>query len=218
MPDPVGAARPADAGGDGATLVIATGHDLSLALLEGDDLVASHHVPMLKGHAEALVPAIATLLDPFGGSLHRCGRILVETGPGSFTGLRVGLAAARALALAWGAQLSGVRSTQLVAAEVRGQEPAGPLLVALAAPRGQIWIEGFGEGMVRPPAALLPADAQALALRYPAIAGTALLREGQVARPPRAAAARALAMAELGEADILYVRAPDTRQDTRGPA
>jgi tRNA threonylcarbamoyl adenosine modification protein YeaZ len=214
MPDPL--AAPA-AGAGSVTLVIATGHDLSLALLHGDKVAASHHESMQKGHAEALVPAIAALLAPFGGAAHRCDRILVETGPGSFTGLRVGLAAARALALAWGAEVRGVRSTQLVAAEIREQGVAGPLLVALAAPRGQVWVEGFGAGAVRPPEALLPDDALALARTYPAVAGTALLAEAQTPLPPRAAAARALAMTELGEADILYVSAPAARDDIRVP-
>jgi tRNA threonylcarbamoyl adenosine modification protein YeaZ len=213
MPDPLGTAP----GRGGATLVIATGHDLSLALIHGTEAVAQHDEAMVKGHAEALVPAIAALLAPFGGAAHRCDRIIVETGPGSFTGLRVGLAAARALALAWGARVLGVRSTQLVAAEVQAAQLTGPLLVALAAPRGQVWIEGFGDGGARPPQALLPADALALARSYPTVAGTALLAEGQVSQPPRAAAARALARTELGEADILYVRAPDAREECRAP-
>jgi tRNA threonylcarbamoyl adenosine modification protein YeaZ len=198
---------------DGSTLVIATGHDLSLALLCGGALLAEYHRPMVKGHAEALVPAIAELLAPFGGPAHRCSRLLVETGPGSFTGLRVGLAAARALALAWGAELKGVRSTQLVAAEARAAGHGGPLLVALAAPRGQVWVEGFGEGHRLAPEALLPTDAAKLARGYPAVAGTALLGAGQAPCPPRAAAAVALAIDAAGEADILYVRAPDAREE-----
>jgi tRNA threonylcarbamoyl adenosine modification protein YeaZ len=198
-------------------LVIATGHDLSLALLHGADVVAERHSAMLKGHAEALVPAIADLLAPFGGAAHRCDRILVETGPGSFTGLRVGLAAGRALALVWGAELLGVRSTQLVEAEVRANGTAGGLLVALAAPRGQIWVEGFGPGLAHPPQALTVAEAEALAARYPRVAGTALLPAGTDLRPPRAAAAHGLAFPGLGEAEILYVRAPDATDTVRGP-
>lgn len=208
MPDSLAAGSP---GPDwaGATLVIATGHDLSLALLHDGRVVANRHEAMVKGHAEALVPAIAALLEPFGGAAHRCDRIVVETGPGSFTGLRVGLAAARALALAWGAPLLGVRSTQLVAAEARAAGAEGPLLVALLAPRGQLWVEGFEDGGAQPPEALLLPEAETLARRYPKVAGTALLGEGQAAMPPSAAALRALAMPELGGADILYVRAPD---------
>lgn len=206
MPDPLGAA-----GTDwvGSTLVIATGHDLSLALLEDGAVAAARHDAMVKGHAEALVPAIAALLAPFGGAAYRCDRIVVETGPGSFTGLRVGLAAARALALAWGVPLLGVRSTQLVAASVRTVDEEDGLLVALLAPRGQIWVEGFGRGLDRQPEALLPEAARALAARYPRVAGTALLPEGAAPTPPQAAAVAALAMSALGEADIHYVRAPD---------
>mgnify|MGYP002781294848 CR=1 FL=1 len=213
MPDPLGAAR----SWDGATLVIATGHDLSLALLHDGRPVAATHRPMAKGHAEALVPAIAALLEPFGGAQHRCDRIVVEVGPGSFTGLRVGLAASRALALAWGAELLGVRSTQLVAADARAAGLLDRLLVALAAPRGQVWIEGFGEGADVPPQALLPGDAEALASGYQAVAGTALLPASQCAMPPRAAAVARLAMSELGEAEILYVRAPEPTGTDRAP-
>jgi tRNA threonylcarbamoyl adenosine modification protein YeaZ len=207
MPDSLGGGSP---GTDwaGETLVIATGHDLSLALLSDGQVAASRHEAMVKGHAEALVPAIATLLAPFGGAAHRCDRIVVETGPGSFTGLRVGLAAARALALAWGAPLLGVRSTQLVAAQTRAAGGDGPLLVALLAPRGQIWVEGFDDGGAQPPQALMPAEATALAARYRRVAGTALLAEGETPVPPRAAAVATLAKSELGGADILYVRAP----------
>ncbi len=213
MPDSLGP----PSGRNIRTLVIATGHDLSLALLHDAEVVAERHSPMLKGHAEALVPAIADLLVPFGGAAHRCDRILVETGPGSFTGLRVGLAAGRALALAWGAGILGVRSTQLVEAEVRDGGASGALLVALAAPRGQVWVEGFGPGLAHPPTALSAADARVIAARYPLVAGTALVPAGEEPRPPRAAAAHGLAFAGLGGAEILYVRAPDASETAGSP-
>ncbi|PZU47408.1 MAG: tRNA (adenosine(37)-N6)-threonylcarbamoyltransferase complex dimerization subunit type 1 TsaB [Sphingomonas sp.] len=195
----------------GRTLVIATGHDLSLALLEEGELLAQSHDPMAKGHAEALVPAIAALLAPFGGSACRCDHVVVETGPGSFTGLRVGLAAARALALAWDATLSGIRSTQMVAAEMPGE---GRLLVALEAPRGQIWAEGF-QGVARnsvlPPIALTKTEAETIAQGYEEVAGTArhLLQPGQNITPPRAASLAGLASRALGPAELLYVRAAE---------
>jgi tRNA threonylcarbamoyl adenosine modification protein YeaZ len=195
----------------GRTLVIATGHDLSLALLEGGRLLAQSHVAMLKGHAEALVPAIADLLAPFGGPACRCDHVVVETGPGSFTGLRVGLAAARALALAWGADLLGVRSTQLVAASAPKE---GRLLVLLEAPRGQIWAEGFdgpGRRSILPPVALSAAQAAALLPGYDHAAGTAiaLLPDSAAPIPPRAAAIEGLETGALGAAELLYVRAAE---------
>uniref|UniRef100_UPI00359301A6 tRNA (adenosine(37)-N6)-threonylcarbamoyltransferase complex dimerization subunit type 1 TsaB n=1 Tax=Blastomonas sp. TaxID=1909299 RepID=UPI00359301A6 len=70
----------------------------SVALFERDALIASDHAVLGRGHAERLIPMIAAL--PERG---RADTILVNCGPGSFTGVRVGLAAARALALAWGA-------------------------------------------------------------------------------------------------------------------
>ncbi len=208
MPDSLGTGAPAR-DWEGATLVIGTGHDLSLALLHDGVPAAVHHEALAKGHAEALMPAIAALLAPFGGAGHPCRRIVVETGPGSFTGLRIGLAAARALALAWGATLHGVRSTQLVAAEAGSPADGSPLLVALAAPRGQIWVEGFGEGAALAPQSLLPDQARRLADRYPHVVGTALLADGHAPTPPRACAVRALAMSDLGGAEILYVRPPE---------
>lgn len=202
----------------GRTLVVATGHDLSLALLDEGALLAEHDEPMSKGHAEAVVPAIAELLRPFGGAAFRCNRVVVETGPGSFTGLRVGLAAATALALAWRAELNGIRSTELVAARARARGIDAELLVALGAPRGQVWVEAFAAGGLESlgaPEALSPDEAEARASMFAAVAGTAnVVAHGGVsgmaaAAPmaPRAGAISSLAADALGKAELLYVSA-----------
>lgn len=198
----------------GYSLVVACGHDLSVALLHDGTLLAADHAEISRGHAEAIVPCIAALLDPFGGHSLRCRRVIVETGPGSFTGLRVGLAAGTALALAWGADLLGVRSTQLVAAEVRAAGHGQALLVALGAPRGQVWIEGFaadGIESLGPPEALSPPEAAARASEFPLLAGTAAcVRDALgVSVPPRASAASSLSSADFGSAELLYVRAAE---------
>lgn len=94
-------------------LVIDTTSDnMSLALFDADQLIAADHRRMARGHAELLIPAIAAMPD--GG---RAATIWIGCGPGSFTGTRVGLAAARALAFAWGARLEGYDSLALVAAQ-----------------------------------------------------------------------------------------------------
>ena len=89
---------------------------LSLALFDGPDCIAATHRELGRGHAEALLPAIAAL--PEGG---RCDRILVDVGPGSFTGVRVGIAAATGLGFAWQIPVQGYGCLDLVAAMARRQ-------------------------------------------------------------------------------------------------
>jgi tRNA threonylcarbamoyl adenosine modification protein YeaZ len=112
---------------------------LSLALFDGTDCIASLHDELGRGHAEALLPAIAALPD--GG---RCARILVDVGPGSFTGVRVGVAAARALGFAWGVPVGGYICLDLVAAMARARlDPAGPFAVVMIGGHGELfWARG----------------------------------------------------------------------------
>lgn len=91
-----------------------TSEYLSVALFDDEDLIAADHQAIGRGHAEKLVPAVAALPD---GGRAQC--IWVGCGPGSFTGTRVGIAAARALAFAWGAKIYGFDSLALVAAQGR---------------------------------------------------------------------------------------------------
>lgn len=200
-------------------LVIATGHELSLALVENGRVLASWHNPVQKGHAEAIVPAIAELLAPLGGSGVVCDDVIVETGPGSFTGLRIGLAAASALALVWKADLRGVRSTQLVAADVRAMGHDGELLVMLAAPRGQIWVERFAASGLRsimPPMALTREAARQMAGDAVLCAGSApaVLSLPGIELQPRATAAAYVPTDELGPATPVYVRISDNAART----
>jgi tRNA threonylcarbamoyl adenosine modification protein YeaZ len=185
-------------------LVIATGHHLSLALLGADEVFAHSHQAIARGHAEALLPAIASLLE----GQPRPASILVETGPGSFTGLRVGIAAARALGLAWGVPVRGVSSTLLVAAAAHARGHRGPLLVALAAPRGQVWLQPFDGLLATAPAASLLPDAAARILARPGTMATGSGCPGAPEATPDAAAAPHVPAALTGEPLPLYLSAP----------
>ncbi|WP_404480647.1 tRNA (adenosine(37)-N6)-threonylcarbamoyltransferase complex dimerization subunit type 1 TsaB [Novosphingobium sp. BL-52-GroH] len=139
------------------TLVIDSATDAcSVALFAGDTLVAGDYRVLGRGHAEALVPMIAAL--PGKG---RADRIAVALGPGSFTGVRVGLAAARALALAWGSSLVGYPTLALVAAMAREAEGDVPVGVAMTGGHGEWFVETFAADgtSCRPLASLRPADA-----------------------------------------------------------
>ncbi|BDI61540.1 tRNA (adenosine(37)-N6)-threonylcarbamoyltransferase complex dimerization subunit type 1 TsaB [Qipengyuania nanhaisediminis] len=128
------------------TLAIETATEAcSVALFEDGALIARDHRVLGRGHAEALVPMIAAL--PGKGQARR---ILVSRGPGSFTGVRIGIATARALGFAWKAEVLGYPTLALVAAiareeaqSARGSAPA-PVRVAMAGGHGEWFVQDFG--------------------------------------------------------------------------
>ena len=122
------------------TLVIETATAAcSVALIEQGAVIAAAHEVVGRGHAERLVPMIAELPD--GG---RAPRILVDCGPGSFTGVRVGIAAARGLALGWGAKAFGYSSLSLVAAAGFARNPGwSSLAVVLEGGHGEVFMQSF---------------------------------------------------------------------------
>ncbi|RJY08057.1 tRNA (adenosine(37)-N6)-threonylcarbamoyltransferase complex dimerization subunit type 1 TsaB [Aurantiacibacter aquimixticola] len=129
----------------------------SAALFEDEMLLDGRWEILGRGHAERLVPMIAEL--PRRG---RADRILVSLGPGSFTGTRIGIAAARALGLAWGAQVLGYPTLALVAAMAQAKRP-GPVTVCMSGGHGEYFVQDFAEngfpaGNVQ---SLAPADAAA---------------------------------------------------------
>ncbi|MEH6791969.1 tRNA (adenosine(37)-N6)-threonylcarbamoyltransferase complex dimerization subunit type 1 TsaB [Parasphingorhabdus sp.] len=111
----------------------------SVALFEDGDLLASHYAEIGRGHAEKLVPAIAEL--PGRGKAEN---ILVNCGPGSFTGVRIGIATATALALAWGSEVHGYNCLALVAAQAQaGLDAPQSVCVAMAAGHGEYFVQNF---------------------------------------------------------------------------
>ncbi|VWX57511.1 tRNA (adenosine(37)-N6)-threonylcarbamoyltransferase complex dimerization subunit type 1 TsaB [Sphingorhabdus sp. 109] len=111
----------------------------SVALFENGALIAASYAEIGRGHAEKLVPAIAKLPDR-----GKADKILVNCGPGSFTGVRIGISAAKALALAWGSDIHGYNCLALVAAQALDQlEQPEPICVAMLAGHGQYFVQNY---------------------------------------------------------------------------
>ncbi len=111
----------------------------SVALIDGNAVIATAHEAVGRGHAERLVPMIASL--PEGG---RADAILVDCGPGSFTGIRVGLAAARGLGLGWGVPVHGYSSLASIAARYFSDQPdCADLAVILEGGHGEVFMQCF---------------------------------------------------------------------------
>ena len=133
----------------------------SVALLEAGAVVDHRHEVIGRGHAERLVPLIAELA---GGG--RADAIVAGCGPGSFAGVRIGVAAARALALGWQVPVRGFSTLALVAASAADAiAAAGGALVVMEGGHGQWFVQPFAADL-SPRAAfrsLLPDDAVLLA-------------------------------------------------------
>jgi tRNA threonylcarbamoyladenosine biosynthesis protein TsaB len=109
-------------------------------------IVASESLPMVRGHAEALMPLVARVMKASGAAISDLDRIVVTTGPGSFTGLRVGIAAARGLALATGVPAVGVSTLSAYAAPYLGVDGENPVIAAIDARHGHVYLQIFGPG------------------------------------------------------------------------
>jgi tRNA threonylcarbamoyladenosine biosynthesis protein TsaB len=100
-----------------------------------------------RGHAERLVPMIADLMAG-----RRADRILVGVGPGSFTGIRVAIAAAHGLAIGWGAELTGLSSLALLAA---GSATDSEVAAAVTGGHGELFVQQFDAATLEPTSDLL---------------------------------------------------------------
>ena len=184
----------------------------SVALIEDGKAIDERHETIGRGHAERLIPMIEELLDG-----RRPSAILVDCGPGSFTGVRVGLAAAHGLAIGWQVPLSGYSSMALVAT----QGEAAEVGVALLGGHGELFVQSFGGDPLAARDALrsLSPEAAGAALSAPLVLGSGaaalVAARGHGASAdtlPRAADARLLpeALRSLPPRPI-YGRPPDAR-------
>ena len=138
----------------------------SVALLDADGAVldAAHEI-VGRGHAERLLPMVQTVLAG-----RRPDAILVDCGPGSFTGVRVGLAAAHGLAIGWRVPVSGYSSMALIAAA----SGAAQATVALIGGHGELFVQNYGGDPIAPLCELrsLPPVAAAAAFAAPLVLGS----------------------------------------------
>jgi tRNA threonylcarbamoyladenosine biosynthesis protein TsaB len=108
---------------------------------------ASQSVPMVRGHAEALMPLVARVMKEAGLQFPDIDRVVVTTGPGSFTGLRVGIAAARGIALAADKPALGVSTLAAYAAShLADDKETTPVIAAIDARHQHVYLQVFGLG------------------------------------------------------------------------
>jgi tRNA threonylcarbamoyladenosine biosynthesis protein TsaB len=137
----------------------------SVALLSGDAVLSRRSARLDRGQAEILVPMVMDVLDEAGMGFPALDRLAVTVGPGSFTGVRIALATARAMALAADLPLVGVTTLEAYAhgvpAGLRGERS---VLAAVDSRRAEPFLQLFGPGLEPAglPAAVLPQDAAAL--------------------------------------------------------
>jgi len=204
----------------------------SAAVLDSElgGIVVREMLPMQRGHAEALMPLVARVMDRSGLDFAALDRIAVTTGPGSFTGLRVGVAAARGIALAAGKPAVGISTLSAFAAPFVTADDSAPVVAAIDARHDHVYLQVFGAGgrtLVTPRLASIVEALRIAASGAPRLVGNAakiLASAWPLDTPaPRAVEFRAAPdidwVARLGAlaADTtapvkpLYLRAPDAQ-------
>ena len=196
-----------------------SGEACSVALFEGERVIDACHETIGRGHAERLVPMISRLNDH-----GRSDEILVSLGPGSFTGVRIGLAAARALGIAWNATVSGYPTLALIAAMAQA-EMSGPVDVCMNGGHGEWFVQSFDmDGLPISDIMSLTPEQAVSALSAPAVAGNrasefAELAQRQVRAVEIVADARFVkgipASLKTNVLSPIYGRAPDAKAPAR---
>jgi len=152
-----------------------------------------------RGHAERLMEFVDAALDAAGIDLPAIDRVAVTIGPGSFTGIRVGVAAARGLALALGVPAVGVSTLAALAAD-----RPGPSLIAIDAKRDEVYWQRFSaDGSAATPPAIASVEA----------ARAVVLADGEALGGSAAALLRADAGAETDGVSIATVARLGARLD-----
>jgi tRNA threonylcarbamoyl adenosine modification protein YeaZ len=119
----------------------------SAAVLDTEaGLLAGETVEMTRGHAEALMPLIAQVMENGRINFDALDRVAVTVGPGSFTGLRVGISAARAIALSISRPAVGLSTLSAYAAPYMSADDSSPVVAVIDARHEQVYLQVFGPG------------------------------------------------------------------------
>ncbi|MBR1145253.1 tRNA (adenosine(37)-N6)-threonylcarbamoyltransferase complex dimerization subunit type 1 TsaB [Bradyrhizobium sp. AUGA SZCCT0431] len=197
---------------------------------EAARIIAQESQPMKRGHAEALMPLIARVMKASGIAFTSLDRVAVTKGPGSFTGLRVGLSAARGIALAAGKPVVGLTTLTAYAAPFVGENSEHPIISAIDARHDHVYfqvVSGDGGSLVKPKVApisealdasrfgtphLVGNAAKILADRWPANAPPPFRVDAQPAPDITWVAWLGAAVSpEMSPASPYYLRAPDAK-------
>lgn len=160
----------------------------SVAAWDDGVVVAYRFELRSRGHAEVLMPMVETVVDEAGFGYRTLDLLAVTRGPGTFTGVRIGLSAARGLALATGRPLRGLTTLEVIAADTIDKHTGSAVLVAIEARRGEVYAQRFAADgrAVCEPKALTPNAALALAQpRNVILAGNAAQRLADIAGDAR---------------------------------
>jgi tRNA threonylcarbamoyladenosine biosynthesis protein TsaB len=183
----------------------------SAAVLDGARVLAARSEPMERGHQERLAPLVAEVMAEAGAGFADLDGIAITAGPGSFTGMRVGLAFAKGLGIALERPVTGVGTLQALAASA-GER--GRVAAVIDARREQVYLQPFLDGTpLAEPEALTATDA---AGRLTALGGPWRLTgsgAGLVAPMLDAADVDARAAPDPGAVGMLALRAPNGSSD-----
>ncbi|WP_309604460.1 tRNA (adenosine(37)-N6)-threonylcarbamoyltransferase complex dimerization subunit type 1 TsaB [Phenylobacterium sp.] len=172
----------------------------SVAVLEGERMLGSAREVMARGHQERLAPMARDVMARAGIGFDRLARIAVTVGPGSFTGLRVGIAFAKGLALALDLPAVGIGTLEALAAE-----GSGLVFPVIDARRGQVYLQAFEDGR-----ALMAPDAVS------AETAAARIAELSLGRPFTLVGSGAPLLADLARgAMVIDAEGADARQVAR---
>src|SRR5437763_2770501 len=145
---------------------------------EAGQLIAQESISMKRGHAEALMPLIGRVIEASGIGFANLDRIAVTTGPGSFTGLRVGISAARGIALAADKPVVGVTTLTAYAAPIVNKGGEHPVIAAIDARHDHVYLQvvsGNGSSLVSPCVAPIEQALDAARFGAPYLVGNAAM-------------------------------------------